>query len=352
MAIIETADPLLVDCMLDGDGAHAELYRTIAERTWVSGMDKVNISKEAFDAIFMQIPNPQFFAGGSTYNTLHAVTHAFDEGAHPIRHYAAIGLDVFGTFLEAMCTRDRYTLKPDFPDSLRAQIDTPRSLVFHFTQQKTDRKIATYRGNVRDFITAQTITDEPSDYIYLNGNGLSNYTGAFSALRRKAHHQKTPILFSLPTRARITQENFQECLDIASVAHVVLGNEEELGYLFNGQARDDNIKRLQSMLAMNTQVCAAFSRCALITTAKAGAIAITKEAIYAIPAMPMANPFVSNVGAGDNAYAGFICGLLSDRTVKQCAQIAMVFASDCMTRMEAQIPNPAHVLKTALSIQV
>jgi sugar/nucleoside kinase (ribokinase family) len=351
MAIIETADPLLVDCMLNGDGEHAELYHAIAERTWASGMDKANVSKEVFDAIFMQIHHAQFFAGGSTFNTLHAVTHAFGEGVHPIRHYAAIGLDIYGKFLEEICTRDRYTLKPDFPDSQRALIDTPRSLVFHFTKHMTGRKIATYRGNVRDYITAQTITDEPSDYIYLNGNGLSNYTGAFSALRRKALHRKTPILFSLPTRSRITQENFQECLDIVSIAHVVLGNEEELGYLFNGQTRDDNIKQLQSILAKNTQISAAFPCCALITTAKAGAIAITKEASFTIPAMPMTKPFVSNVGAGDNAYAGFICGLLSNRTVEESGQVAMVFAADCMTRMEAQIPNPEHVLKTALSLQ-
>ena len=347
MAIIETADPVLVDCHLEADGAHKALYHSIAAKTWASGMDKANISNELFNSIISDLEAVPFTPGGSTFNTLHTIQRTFASNTHEIWHYAAVGSDKYGLFLQQYCKQSGYSLRPNFTEQTRSLIDTPRSLVFNFSEHRGERKIATYRGNVRDFITAQTITPQSSDIIFLNGNGLSNYTGAFGALKTKAQRTKSSIIFSLPTRARVAQENFQECHQIALISNIILCNIEELAYLYPKNTVEEQLLELQRTLQTPKNSRNHFIPCALITCGENGAYIVTEDIVSHIAIWNKQAKIVSKVGCGDSAYAGFISGLLSGMNPVQSGHMGMAFAADCISHFEAQIPDPMTIFAAA-----
>ena len=61
---------------------------------------------------------------------------------------------------------------------------------------------------------------------------------------------------------------------------------------------------------------------------------------------------VSTVGAGDSLLAGFLGGLLTERTPVECARLATVFAWSTLENLTRELPSHAEIERRMPKIKV
>ena len=251
--------------------------------------------------------------GGSSANTLATLSKLLP-GKIAVDMFGVVGVDenshrIRGALTEAGITLLPKTYQPgQIPEAATS---------FVFQEGGGRRTIVTYPGNARDILVAEMITPElvrKNDVVFVQGSLWEKLDESFPDALLKGAKQ---IWLALPTHANfrddMTPGDYRRRIP---AANVVLGNDEELMRIYETPHVDEAIAALQ-----------ASSSLAFITCGKEGAVVVTPELISKIAPPDVSHlPQLYSVGAGDNAYAGFLAGYIAGLSPEESAQLGMQVA--------------------------
>lgn len=255
------------------------------------------------------------------------------------------------------------------------------ALSYVLTYQSGKRAIGTYRGNAKDILTPQQITDEVmkrNDVAFMQGSlwgkldeTLPVYNGhapdealgvADKILKLRGKHRKE-LWFALPTQAKfgnshVTHEerakHYRECI---RSSNVILGNGEEFGTVYETGANEQaTLGALQEVLAeRHLEQEAAAGRWdqgktvqkAFFTRGDKGAAVVTAAGITYIKPTKV-DVIVNDLGCGDTAFAGFLYGHVKGLDPVLSGKIGMLLAGEKLRVNGPRLADPQASLRKSL----
>lgn len=300
--------------------------------------------------------------GGTALNIVQTLAKAFNPQTLDVTLLTSLGTGPVGDVLKSALNLDKEPRIIRIEPEALSDARTAMSLVYLQNNpsdpSKTKRDIAKFDGNFSDTVTPEKTKhalSKKADAVLLLGTLLQKNKPMFDALFDKATHDKTDLYFAMPTAKEITQHHATDIKTCLSHARVVLSNYEEIGYLFglDDQATPEQVRaHLREFEALLSDGCRAF-----ITLGKDGAWILEKgkTPLTHIPLWSQtANidpPTAKNtVGAGDNAFAGFLMGHLAGHDAVTSAHMGMAMAHTRLTQDSAQVEKPAQVYTQACNV--
>jgi sugar/nucleoside kinase (ribokinase family) len=281
--------------------------------------------------------------GGSSANMLTTLNRLFDN-ALDIKLIGVAGEGFSSRMIRTSLESAGISLLPaDLPPSPVPK--TAMSYVILFPDGQ--RTIATYPGNAREILQPEMITDAlvvATDIVLLQGSLWGKMGDAYAdrlvALTLK---YKKELWLALPTHSMVGDNHVEQFKKVIPEATLVMGNEEELGRVYNVRVADA-LKKLQHTFARNTH------HIGFITLGEKGAAIVTHDDVTYVPLYEAKSPqIVNTLGAGDTAFAGFAYGYLKKIPNLTSAQIAMVLASAKLGVNGSRLPDPKQILQATLT---
>ncbi len=379
MVRILTADTALVDVPLK----HENYQSVIASFNWPPGSEKNQISESQmhdiiaaigeqehvawdegapwYDRVRTLLENEKIdaFAGGSAINALSTLTRSYPPSERPqVDVITAVGCGPFGHIARASCDKAGLTLIPPMTQEEQQQVRTARSFIFNGGDS---RQIASYSGNVKDMVehthAAQIDThldNNRYDMIFIPGSLVSKMPKSFDRLVAKSRADHSELYLSLPTSESMLNANYDKIYDSMKTASCILGNEQELGYLIKRMQKEGHLDPLAPSIDttptdallhwMSTQDDA---KTAFISKGKEGACVISANEKIDLPIWDNNVKIVSQTGAGDASFGGFLTGMMMGYTPEKSAHLAMAYASACVAQHESQLHDPLATLQAA-----
>lgn len=225
-----------------------------------------------------------------------------------------------------------------------------KSAISHVINGPEGKTTLTYRGNAREILKPEMITDElveKSNAVFIQGSSWEKFEHILpDTFTKKRWLRDRELWLALPTQSEFKTKdpNFYQYLITSS--DVVLGNQEELMRVYQTSEPQDAIEKLQSDLAKRDGIREqeglpprAHEAKAFITDGENPAIVVTPHKVEYIPVIPLPTDRVSyHVGAGDTAFAGFLAGHIAGLTPKESAELAVELAYAKMKYNSARIP--------------
>lgn len=346
-----------------------DLLATLAE---IHGLDHAVIAqvkagdRPALHALLNQLTDRGVMSiqpGGTALNIVQPLAKAFQPEQLKVTLLTSLGTGPVGEALRSSLGLNQQPpvirMEPAASDTAR----TAMSLVYlqhdPANPSKTKRDIAKFDGNFKTEITPENTNaalSEKPDAILLLGTLLQKNAPMFHALLDKSLRENTDLYFAMPTAKNITQENRDTIKRCLNRANVVLSNDEEIGYLFEGN-QTASPAEMEAYLPIFAKELAPGCR-AFITRGARGAWILEKGQgdDYTLGAVPLwsqtaniAPPRAQNtLGAGDKAFAGFLMGHIAGHSAMQSAHLGMAMAHQRLTQDSQQIEEPAQVYQEAV----
>lgn len=136
------------------------------------------------------------------------------------------------------------------------------------------------------------------------------------------HKRKVSLSLSDPFCVNRHRESFLEL--IKRGVDIVFCNEDEILALFNTADVEEAFEKSKSLCDV-----------VVITRGARGAVAITGDKRYEIPAEPI-NRVIDTTGAGDLFAAGFLTGYAAERSILECLQMGALAAAEIISHYGAR----------------
>ena len=139
-----------------------------------------------------------------------------------------------------------------------------------------------------------------------------------------AHKHNRKVAFSLSDKS-VVKRHRQEFLNLVKdYVDILFGNEEEIKTLF---AENDFYKTLE-MLKPDVEIAA-------ITRSAKGSVVVNGRTITFVEAEKV-DDVVDSTGAGDLYAAGFLYGIINERSLGTCAMIGSIAAAEIISHYGAR----------------
>lgn len=296
--------------------------------------------------------------GGSSGNTLYTLSKLLNTNpqnkAINVTMFGIVGDDVNSQrIISSLESADIQLIPP------RDQINNPQAATsFVFKHDGGSRTTITYPGNARDFLKPHLIADElihNSDILFVQGSLWEKLDEAFPdrLLERRYHEDGSKVKelwLALPTHAKY-RDNMppKRYRALIPSADVVLSNDEELMRVYETKSLDDALRQLQEAIQERDNVLARENKAphktpavAFVTCGKEGAMVVTPTEMIHIdpPDISQYDGKIFSVGAGDNAYAGFLAGHVAGLKPEKSAKLGMQTAGAKLGVDGARMADP------------
>lgn len=274
------------------------------------------VSADEAETINKTLSASNMAAGGSAANTISGLAKLGAEAAF----LGVVGDDYLGRFFEKEMVETGVVpmlIKSSTAPSGRAQT---------IVTSDSERTFATYLGASQE-LSKEHITAEKLngwDIFYVEGYLVSNPVMLDHALRL-ATDKGMNIAIDLASY-NVVADNRDYLLDIVkNRANIVFANEEE-AHALTGMEPEQALDFIASMCDI-----------AVVKVGKKGALARHGDLTVRID--PMDANVVDTTGAGDMFAAGFLWGLINEKTLQQCGNIGTLLASNVIEVMGAKMGN-------------
>lgn len=384
-----SADLLITDRMVElnalPEAERAEI-QVLMDEGGIIGNDKTAIGVELSGRIAAALQGVEIPSngGGSAANTLITLLRMN-------KNYSADFFGVAGN--EAASDINRHDLADAwinlFPaEPVTVQPDNPPTgaTSYVFVYPDGSRSAAVCRGNIKDYVTPEMITDElvsKADVILAPGSLRYKLGEEFMdrLLKLRWDHGK-PLILTLPTQSQLAAEESDKFRFYIPSANVVLSNEKELARVYetlpenaDGSIKDEKyiteeewavaghkaLKELHKMMKENSHILAEKAKetgnpalakqVAFITLGKAGAAVLTPDMDepLIVPGITVpASEIKNSIGCGDTAFGGFLWAYYEGLSLNACAQVANTLAAEKIKINAARLPDPLASLETTM----
>lgn len=349
---ILSSDLLIADVITDMDG-NARLVELVDELGLKAG-GKITVSKEELGKLAVAVEGypASEFPGGSSANLLVTLSHMMGSGVQ-VDFIGRTGDGHFGAMIaEAMQAAHVHMIEPAMPQN--AAPDPAITYVIKYADG--ERTTATYPGNAHQAITVAALSEtmvSNTDAIFMQGSLWEKFDPAFCArmLTLRDKHCKK-LWLALPTRAGFGVKR-QDMWDIIPGCNLVLANIAELsriGGIIDAEIKESDITTDQKgqALARLQQSLTQDGQAGFITDGKYGAWVVTPHEILHVGTVNKTE-ITNTVGAGDTAYAGFLYGYLTGRSLVGSAKIGMAMAGEKLKCNGPRLPDAKATLDKILS---
>lgn len=251
--------------------------------------------------------------GGSAANTINGLSKLGVECGF----IGKIGNDETGKFFESDMIENG--IKPYFSKSA-----IPSGRAFAFVTDDSERTFATFLGASIE-LSAEDLKDEwfaQHDFLYVEGYLVQNHQLIEKGMQM-AKNAGLKIVLDLASY-NVVEAN-REFLTrlLREYVDIVFANEEEALSFAPGSAED-----ALHILAGSTDI-------AIVKTGARGAIIKSESNVFEVPAIK-ANP-IDTTGAGDMYAAGFLHGLIHNKTLTQAAKYGSIVAGNVIEVLGAKM---------------
>lgn len=228
------------------------------------------------------------------------------------------------------------------------RLESGSSIVMRLPNAK--RIIVSHDGNARIVLAKEFLNEKHVDKVeitFLEGS-LWQKLGFDSPNKVMAWRwDKTKELWlSLPTKADFARPNAEHFRYIIPSTNIVVGNLDELGFIYNTQGKDA-LNSLQAQFGQTVLTNPRREPTGFITDGENGFYYVTKDGWKIVTGTPNAQlKIVNRLGAGDTALAGALTAALMGLPNHKCCQIGNFLAEDKICDNNgAQVLNPMKALE-------
>ena len=184
-----------------------------------------------------------------------------------------------------------------------------------------DRTFVSYPNEVEDMVINEMKMDyvNKSKFVYLSPFFTKDMMLTFEKLVNLVAKIKKPKLAFTPTTTYVGY-GIEKLMPILKKTYVIFLNKKELSLLTES---DNLINGGREILKYGPKIV-------VCTMGEKGAVVITKEESFEVEAIKV-NKIVDSTGAGDTFAAGFLWGLLKNKTLEESAKVATILASQSLT---------------------
>jgi sugar/nucleoside kinase (ribokinase family) len=299
----------LVDVMIPD--VQQELLESLAlEKGSMTLIDEVKLTEVTANIGSLQT---KLATGGSAANTINGLSKLGVECGF----IGKIGNDETGKFFESDMIENG--IKPYFSTS-----ESPSGRAFAFVTGDSERTFATFLGASVE-LSASDLKDEwfdQYDYLYVEGYLVQNHQLIEKGMQMAKNAGLTIVLDLASYNVVEANREFLARL-LNEYVDIVFANEEEARSFAMGSAED-----ALHMLAASTTI-------AVVKTGARGAEIKSRSEVIAVPAIK-ANP-IDTTGAGDMYAAGFLHGLINNKSLAQAAKYGSIVAGNVIEVLGAKI---------------
>ena len=278
-------------------------------------------------------------SGGTLARTLKGLLPAID-----VHFLSAIGGTPYGIEMKSLFRKAGVLFQQ--PQDPNYSLSAHHAVTLVLLPEIGGRTYATYPGNFGRVLRGEpyfcTNLIRKCDVIHLLGTNREDERLGWSyvdnILKLRWEHNKI-LWLNLPTHKNFAHANAGHFQYLIPSAHVVLGNTDELKWTYGTEDMNEALADLQqslaqSVLAKEGRLLPGQEPVAFITDDKRAAWVVTATSCIAVlPKMVASSQIVSNGGAGDNALAGFLAGLIKGLPYDIAAQIGHALAAQKLRQL-------------------
>lgn len=276
---------------------------------------------EALDAgkIYQDLVPEREICGGSAANTVACLASL---GGSP----AFIG-KVHDDELGQLFKRDIGAAGVDFDTpTLNEGPVTGRSIVL--VTPDAERSMFTYLGAAKKLSTADIDENiiKAAKIIYMEGYLWDTYSAQKAMIKacKLAHKHGRKVAFSLSDKSCVDRHRQEFKKIIKKYVDILFCNEEEIKDLFEEQDLYHTLELIKSDIEI-----------AAVTRSEKGSVVVNGRTITFVEAEKV-NDVVDSTGAGDSYAAGFLYGIIQERSLGTCAIIGSIAASEIISHYGAR----------------
>lgn len=292
----------LYDVFIECDEKELHKYLTLIGTT--KG-NSVPISGDTAQTLFKTIQAPlKSFAGGATSNTITGIADLGGKAGF----IGTVGDDIAGKRFKQDMKKSNIAIK----NMIKKMDGAQTGIVFSFIPADGERTMGAWLGT-SPLICLETITPElMRDYKVI----LSDVYMLYNPLSAQALHKSFAIAQSCGLEIALNLASIfavdthrAEIYSLLPCVHILFGNEDEMKMLYQTESLDQVIMILQNSIPIG-----------IITRDEKGAIIVTRENIFDVPAKENI-PVIDTTGAGDLFAAGFLYGYTHGMDLVKAAQL-------------------------------
>ncbi len=276
---------------------------------------------EALDAgkIYQDLVPEREICGGSAANTVACLASL---GGSP----AFIG-KVHDDELGQLFKRDIGAAGVDFDTpTLNEGPVTGRSIVL--VTPDAERSMFTYLGAAKKLSTADIDENiiKAAKIIYMEGYLWDTYSAQKAMIKacKLAHKHGRKVAFSLSDKSCVDRHRQEFKKIIKKYVDILFCNEEEIKDLFEEQDLYHTLELIKSDIEI-----------AAVTRSEKGSVVVNGRTITFVEAEKVSD-VVDSTGAGDSYAAGFLYGIIQERSLGTCAIIGSIAASEIISHYGAR----------------
>ena len=255
-------------------------------------------------------------SGGSAANTMCGIASFGGRAAY----IGKVADDELGAVFAHDLRAVGVTFRPGLPEG---EMRTGRCLIL--VSPDAQRTMNTYLGMSSWLHPGDLDTDTIADahVTYLEGYLFDRPEAkdAFRVAARTAHDAGRMVSLTLSDSFCVERHRDDFLGLVEEDVDVLFGNADELRALYRVTSFDAAIEQVRRHCHL-----------AAITNGKEGSVIVTREEVIPIPAEPVGR-VVDTTGAGDLYAAGFLHGLTSGRSLKQCGRLGSIAAAEVISHV-------------------
>lgn len=238
--------------------------------------------------------------------------------------FSRLGQDEFGKEILR-------TIKGEGVDVSRVVLDPDSPTGVFFVERQSDGEFKCYY--YRQFSAASSLSKKDIDPHYIKSAKVIYITGITPAISEPAREATEEML-------RLALENGQMIVfdpnlrlklwGIGQAREVLVPLMQKSTYVLPGEEELTQLMDCEGLeIAIETAHGLGIGNIIVKTGANGAVIALTGENVVEVPAFILKNP-ISSMGAGDCFAAGFVAGLLKDKSLKECARWGNAMGAFCL----------------------
>lgn len=278
------------------------------------------IDKGQADVLYDEMAPAVEISGGSTANTMVGISSLGGKAAFIGRvHDDQLGA-VFAHDLRASGVEVSTTPATEGPPTGRCLI---------LVTPDAERTLNTFLGAAADIDEDDVASEliEQAQITYLEGYLYDQPRAkrAFHEAALIAHRatRKVALTLSDPFCVDRHREDFLNLVE--GSVDILFANEAEICSLYQVSEFDDALALVRGHCNIG-----------VLTRGELGAVIVSKNDVYSVPAHPVPTGIVDSTGAGDLYAAGFLFGLSRDYPLEQCGRLGAVVAAEIISHIGAR----------------
>lgn len=256
---------------------------------------------------------PVLTSGGSAANTIHGLARlGINTG-----FIGKVGDDEMGNFFNT--DMEKSGIKPSL-----LQSTTPTGKAIALVSQDSERTFATYLGAAVELTSEDLISDifDGYQYFHIEGYLVQNHKLIEKSIKM-AKQKGLKVSLDLASY-NVVEENLEFLKRvITDYVDIVFANEEE-AKAFTGEEPENALNTLSKSCEI-----------AIVKIGKAGSLIKTNNKTYKAGIIDVES--IDTTGAGDLYAAGFIYGLINDKSMDECGRIGSLLSGKVIENMGAKI---------------